>query len=132
MTLTVFPSTITGKYIGLSMMDLWEKRHKPISAIPDDRGVGGMTVSPDFQVVERRRQNDKACKVLFLKYTHVTYQCCRNHYTINHIYFQRFVMSKKFWSKKLKIKVSHPRLKILIMRSHDIRYAKTITKKKHN
>ncbi|KAG4107212.1 hypothetical protein H8356DRAFT_1332519 [Neocallimastix lanati (nom. inval.)] len=38
-----------------------------ISAIPDDRGVGGMTVSLDFQVVERRRQNDKACKYLFLK-----------------------------------------------------------------
>ncbi|KAG4086766.1 hypothetical protein H8356DRAFT_1434240 [Neocallimastix lanati (nom. inval.)] len=32
-------------------------------------GVGGMTVSPDFQVVERRRQNDKACKDLFLKCT---------------------------------------------------------------
>ncbi|KAG4102005.1 hypothetical protein H8356DRAFT_1339214 [Neocallimastix lanati (nom. inval.)] len=45
-----------------------------ISAIPDDRGVSGMTVSPDFQVVERRRQNDKACKDLFLKYTLVAYQ----------------------------------------------------------
>jgi len=32
-----------------------------------------------MKVVERRRQNDKACKVLFLKYTHVTYQWCRNH-----------------------------------------------------
>ncbi|KAL6589027.1 hypothetical protein U3516DRAFT_860587 [Neocallimastix sp. 'constans'] len=27
-----------------------------------------------LEVVERRRQNDKACKDLFLKYTHVTYQ----------------------------------------------------------
>ncbi|KAL6625591.1 hypothetical protein U3516DRAFT_741938 [Neocallimastix sp. 'constans'] len=53
---------------------LQEKRYKPISAIPDDRGVSGMTVSPDFQVVERRRQNDKACKDLFLKYTLVAYQ----------------------------------------------------------
>ncbi|KAG4104298.1 hypothetical protein H8356DRAFT_1419735 [Neocallimastix lanati (nom. inval.)] len=36
-----------------------------ISAIPDDRGVGSMTVNPDFRkVVERRRQNDKACKDL--------------------------------------------------------------------
>ncbi|KAL6612358.1 hypothetical protein U3516DRAFT_781812 [Neocallimastix sp. 'constans'] len=56
--------TIIGKYIGISMMDLWAiwtLIKTKISAIPDDRGVGGMTVSPDFQVVKRRRQNDKAC-----------------------------------------------------------------------
>ncbi|KAG4093248.1 hypothetical protein H8356DRAFT_1428774 [Neocallimastix lanati (nom. inval.)] len=75
----VFPSAITDKYIGLSMMDLKNGTNlsryisyiqivnNMISAIPDDRGVGGMTVSLDFQVVERRRQNDKACKDLFIK-----------------------------------------------------------------
>ncbi|KAG4096596.1 hypothetical protein H8356DRAFT_1326189 [Neocallimastix lanati (nom. inval.)] len=79
-----------GKYIGLSMMDLWViwtlvktkvlwayirkngtnlSRYlsyiQIISAIPDDRGVGGMTISPDFQVVQRRCQNEKACKDLY-------------------------------------------------------------------
>ncbi|KAL6601041.1 hypothetical protein U3516DRAFT_785784 [Neocallimastix sp. 'constans'] len=75
-----FPfGAITDKYIGLSMMDLKNGTNlsryisyiqivnNMISAIPDDRGVGGMTVSLDFQVVERRRQNDKACKDLFIK-----------------------------------------------------------------
>ncbi|KAG4089630.1 hypothetical protein H8356DRAFT_1431784 [Neocallimastix lanati (nom. inval.)] len=55
---------LISKYIGISMMDLWAiwtLIKTKISAIPDDRGVGGMTVSPDFQVVKRRRQNDKAC-----------------------------------------------------------------------
>ncbi|KAL6628325.1 hypothetical protein U3516DRAFT_740442 [Neocallimastix sp. 'constans'] len=61
-----------GKYIGLSMMDLKNGTNlsrylsyiQIISAIPDDRGVGGMTISPDFQVVQRRCQNEKACKDL--------------------------------------------------------------------
>ncbi|KAG4103302.1 hypothetical protein H8356DRAFT_1420252 [Neocallimastix lanati (nom. inval.)] len=72
--------TITGKYIGLSMMDLKNGTNlsrylsyiqivnNMISAIPDDRGVGGMTYFKSLLVVvERRRQNDKACKDLFLK-----------------------------------------------------------------
>ncbi|KAL6630297.1 hypothetical protein U3516DRAFT_739006 [Neocallimastix sp. 'constans'] len=37
------------------------------SVIPDDSRVGGMMYFKSlFKVVERRRQNDKACKVPFL------------------------------------------------------------------
>ncbi|KAG4095376.1 hypothetical protein H8356DRAFT_1427242 [Neocallimastix lanati (nom. inval.)] len=79
MTLSVFPSgfndnalieqlqvSILDKKNGTNMsryLSYIQIVNNMISAIPDDRGVGGMTV----KVVERRRQNDKACKDLFLK-----------------------------------------------------------------
>ncbi|KAL6628474.1 hypothetical protein U3516DRAFT_740169 [Neocallimastix sp. 'constans'] len=96
MTLSVFPSgfydnalieqlqvSILDKYDGfVGVLGIFRKNgtnmsrylsyiqivNNMISAIPDDRGVGGMTYFKSLlEVVERRRQNDKACKDLFLK-----------------------------------------------------------------
>ncbi|KAL6628372.1 hypothetical protein U3516DRAFT_739944 [Neocallimastix sp. 'constans'] len=59
-----------------------------ISAIPNDRWVGGMTISPDF--LERRSQNDKACKKSSIFPTNMqlpkernsNYGCCISEYAL--------------------------------------------------